>query len=758
MTTQKPRDPGRSPGPGPGEPRSARSGPRRVRSPLVTGWLFRAAALPLVAFLLGVVAAFGASHRPGQGFPPLGQSLASGALIPAGALALAICVLTRWWVSRTYRRLFRRLAHELTALRDRPSQAQTSSALSIAQRMDAQVLVAPLQDLGDCYRQALAQIVQMQETIERLLAAGFAARPAGAPGQSANDRNGLRPSPFPFERSRQQMVGRLTPNFRWQTATPLLQKVLGRSVEELNGRLFLRVVHPEDQDKVSQALRETLKEGESHNLVFRLAPPGWSDVKNLAPGANGPATGTGTPNETGAPQPSPTLSTGPHRYLQADVLVYYDGRGRPLQLRCHFVDVTERVLAERALRRRSRELAETNERLTKINRDLERLKESYRDLYHHAPVMYFSLDEAGRFAAVNETLLHTLGYLREELLGHPFARLLTPEAQAAFERDPAYLERTGGVETHWVGANGQVQQVWIGTTTIMDVSGKVVRSRCAATDITERTRLASTVAQRARALEQANTQLRSINQELAEFTYVVSHDLKEPLRTLEAFSTFLATDYGPQLAGEGREYLAHLTGASRRLGALIDDLLTLSRAGRVIGAPRPLDWEAIIETVLADLHHLVARKPGAVVRVAEPLPDAQGDPERIVQLLANLVGNALKYTESDHPEVVIGALPETTEGRVTCFVRDNGVGIDPRYHEQIFRIFRRLHGREEFEGTGAGLAICKKIVEAHGGKLRVESAVGKGSTFYFTLPQPAGASGGPARQPDRDCDTSVARR
>src|SRR5262249_6807296 len=192
---------------------------------------------------------------------------------------------------------------------------------------------------------------------------------------------------------------------------------------------------------------------------------------------------------------------------------------------------------------------------------------------------------------------------------------------------------------------------------------------------------------------------------------------------------FLAADYGPQLAGEGREYLAHLTEASRRLGALIEDLLTLSRAGRVIGAPRPLDWDVILSTVLADLQVLMARRPGAGVRVEGPPPAARADPGRVTQILPTLTSTAVKYNASAAPEAVVGAVPAPGPGEAlaTLFVRDNGMGIDPRYHEQIFRIFRRLHARDEYEGTGAGLAICKKIVEAHGGRRWGPSARGKGS-------------------------------
>jgi light-regulated signal transduction histidine kinase (bacteriophytochrome) len=261
--------------------------------------------------------------------------------------------------------------------------------------------------------------------------------------------------------------------------------------------------------------------------------------------------------------------------------------------------------------------------------------------------------------------------------------------------------------------------------------------------MTERRRLAQALKATAEEVGQANDQLRRINQELEEFTYVVSHDLKEPLRTLEAFSNFLAQDYGAVLGTEGHEYIAHLIQASRRLGALIDDLLTLSRAGRVLNAPRPFSAENVLDVALGDLRDLIHRKQ-ALVRALGPLPKLSGDPERVIQLLSNLISNGLKYNKGPAPEVLIGSEEGEEEGEekgqgkrpfVTLFVRDNGVGIDPSYHAQIFRIFRRLHRRDEVEGTGAGLAICKKIVEAHGGRIWVESQVGQGATFFFTLPQ-----------------------
>lgn len=635
-------------------------------------------------------------------------------------LAMSAAIAAQSLVRRRHTRTTQHLAEELRIFRDRPSLATIRFSANGSTDGSLRDLLDPIEAVAGNYRQALAEVVQLQETVESLRTR---LQPAD-PMERAPDFP--RFTTFPFERSRQQMVGRLTPNFRWQTATPFLQKVLGRSIEQLNGRSFFRIVHPEDRQQVEQAMMQTLKDGESHNIVFRVLP---QSATRLAPPTNPPT---------------------PERYLQTDVMVTFDGHGQPSQMRCHFVDVTERVQAEKELRGRTHELVEANERLKKTNRDLERLKESYRDLYHFAPVMYFSLDEHEAFAAVNECMLRLLGYGRDDLMGKPYTTLLPPEDRAAYAEAGNPLQRTGETESRWVGADGKVRDVWVGVATIVDASGKVVRSRCAATDISERNLLAAAVVNRNRELEQANTRLRQINQELEEFTYVVSHDLKEPLRTLEAFSNFLASDYREQLDAEGRDYINHLTAASRRLGALIDDLLTLSRAGRVINTPRQLDWDAVLGTVLADLQLLVTRRPGAVIRVEGQLPAVQGDPERIGQLLSNLFSNALKYNDQIRPEVVIGALADGGADFATMYVKDNGMGIDPKYHEQIFRIFRRLHGRDEYEGTGAGLAICKKVVEAHGGQIWVDSAPGCGATFFFTLPRAAGTAGVAVRPQEED--------
>jgi signal transduction histidine kinase len=168
--------------------------------------------------------------------------------------------------------------------------------------------------------------------------------------------------------------------------------------------------------------------------------------------------------------------------------------------------------------------------------------------------------------------------------------------------------------------------------------------------------------------------------------------------------------------------------------SLINDLLSLSRAGRVTGEFHEVNLEALIDVLEVDFGELIRSKQ-AEIRVGGPLPVVWGDRDRIGQLFGNLLTNALKYNQQVEPVVEIGALPGDGGPWATLYVRDNGIGIDPQFHTKIFQIFRRLHTREEYEGTGAGLAICQKIVQAHGGRIWVESEPGQGSTFLLTLPR-----------------------
>ena len=235
------------------------------------------------------------------------------------------------------------------------------------------------------------------------------------------------------------------------------------------------------------------------------------------------------------------------------------------------------------------------------------------------------------------------------------------------------------------------------------------------------------------ALHRTLEQLEARNQELESFTYSVSHDLKEPLRTVEAFSQFLLDDYAGQLDAQGKDYLVRMGKASGRLKQMIEELLTLSRLGRQPDELLPVDIGQVVGDIRAAFHTALEQKGGSI-EVEGELPCVLADRSRVEQVFGNLIANGLKFNRSERPVVTLG-VRAAGSGTVTLFVRDNGIGIDPQYHDKIFGVFQRLHRREEFEGTGAGLAIVKRAVEALAGRVWLDSAPDAGTTFFVMLPR-----------------------
>ncbi|GAC1473675.1 MAG: hypothetical protein NVSMB9_22730 [Isosphaeraceae bacterium] len=513
------------------------------------------------------------------------------------------------------------------------------------------------------------------------------------------------------------MVNRLEPRLlRWLESSPAEQVFLGWKLPELRQKSFLEIVHPDDLDRVRDQLRTAMVKGEAHGLILRVR-----------------------------------TAHGKLRAIEMNIGARYGTDSTLSHLRCHITDVTNKVRAERELRLRTRELIQVNDQLRLINRELEELKERYRDLYQNSPAMYFSLDDRGRILECNQTLLETLGYRPEAIVGQSYDQLMPETVRGEFEERFARFMEAGLIEIHsqWIKASGEVIDVWITGTAVRGVDGRVTHSRSVAQDVTARFQLEAQLREKNKRLARTIEELSRRNREMDEFTYVVSHDLQEPLRTLTSFSDFLQRDHGNQLGAEGQEFVLYIVEASRRMRALIHDLLTLSRSGTVTSEFSSVNLESVLGVVSTDLGELI-RSKAAKVEVNGPLPEVWGDRTRLGQLFSNLITNGLKYNDKSDPVVKISATPEgppeedgAGEAEVfarsashwaTFHVQDNGIGIESRFHEKIFQLFRRLHTREEYEGTGAGLAICSKIVDAHKGKIWVESDLGQGSTFHVCLP------------------------
>ena len=232
-------------------------------------------------------------------------------------------------------------------------------------------------------------------------------------------------------------------------------------------------------------------------------------------------------------------------------------------------------------------------------------------------------------------------------------------------------------------------------------------------------------------LQEKNRLLNQSNDDLQNYTYVVSHDLKAPLRSIQSFSTFLLEDYSNKIDETGQDYLRRIVKAATNMNELIGDLLILSRVGRKFTEVEKIDLNNLLEEIVSDLCPTIKKRNAKVI--FQSLPTVNTQRIWIKQLFMNLIDNGLKFNKSATPRIEVQCKIEPEHYLFS--VRDNGIGIDKQYHGKLFNLFERLHTQEEFEGTGAGLAICKRIVENFGGTIWVESELGKGSTFYFKIPK-----------------------
>ena len=388
--------------------------------------------------------------------------------------------------------------------------------------------------------------------------------------------------------------------------------------------------------------------------------------------------------------------------------------GTPLYEIAIFDDITERKRAEEALR-------ESEAR--------------FRSLTQLSSDWYWEQDESfgltfmsGRMG--ERTGLDAAAFIGRKRWDQPALNLTAADwaaHKAQLERHEPFrdfeMERanpSGG--TRWISVSGEP---------VFDADGRFTGYRGVGSDITERKQQEAELKRAHDDLAKKAEELQRSNAELEQFAYVASHDLQEPLRMVSSYTQLIARRYNDKLDGDAREFMNYVVDGAARMKQLIEDLLAYSRVGTKGKEFKPASLEAPLKRAITNLRAAIEESGAAVT--CDALPTVDIDEVQLTQLFQNLIGNALKFRGQAAPRIHVSASEENAEWRVA--IADNGIGIEPQYFERIFMLFQRLHTMGEYPGTGIGLAICKKVVERHGGRIWVESQLGRGAAFHFTLPK-----------------------
>jgi len=384
-------------------------------------------------------------------------------------------------------------------------------------------------------------------------------------------------------------------------------------------------------------------------------------------------------------------------------------------------DIAERKLAEEEIKNKHQKLM---------------------NIIEFLPDATFVIDEEGKIVAWNRAIEDMTGLSKKGVIGKdsyfysmPFygrpvlalVELIDLDDKNIKERYE-YVERNGETLFAEVFApslyNGKGAYIWIKATPLFDSEGNIIGGIQSIRDISQRKSMEKELFIRTQELERSNS-------ELEQFAYVASHDLQEPLRMVASFVQLLARRYKGKLDSDADEFINYAVDGARRMQMLINDILDYSRVGTRGKEFKPTDCEDILDKVLTSLRQAI-EESGAVI-THDTLPVIKADYSQINMLFQNLINNAIKFCGDKSPKIHIGVKQKEKEWQFN--VSDNGIGIAPEFFERIFIIFQRLHTRDEYPGTGIGLAICKKIVERHGGRIWLESKPEKGSTFHFTIPR-----------------------